>query len=100
MSSTESANVIDLLTYIEEVEKLKRKPTYVLPTEFYVGHQVALKGLPDLQANLQNNESEIWLSVPRLQEIAAPDTPAELTPWVSIEYSHEYRHQFALEYRH
>jgi hypothetical protein len=45
--------VLELLSYIEQVEKLKTKPTFSVPSEFFVAHQHELKGLPGLQYNLQ-----------------------------------------------
>jgi hypothetical protein len=40
--------VLDLLNYIEQVEKLKTKPAFTVPSEFFVAHQHELKGLPEL----------------------------------------------------
>jgi len=31
--------VLDLLNYIEQVEKLKTKPAFTVPAEFFVAHQ-------------------------------------------------------------
>ena len=62
--------VLDLLNYIEQVEKLKTKPAFSVPTEFFVAYQHELKGLPELQFNLQVEGDDVWLRVPRLQEIA------------------------------
>jgi hypothetical protein len=47
--------VLDLLNYIEQVEKLKYKPAFTVPTEFFVVYQHELKGLPELQFNLQGD---------------------------------------------
>jgi len=41
-----STLVIDLLTYIEEVEKLKTQSAFAVLTEFFVAYQQDLKGLP------------------------------------------------------
>ena len=38
--------VLDLLNYIEKVEKLRYKPAFTVPTEFFVVFQHELKGLP------------------------------------------------------
>ncbi|MDI1258262.1 AAA domain-containing protein [Aquabacterium sp.] len=85
--SEHSASILDLLTYIEEAEKLKRKPVYVVPTEFFASHQVDLKGLPDLQVNLQEPDGDVWLRVPRLQELKAPSLPEQLVGWVTLSQS-------------
>jgi hypothetical protein len=52
--------VLDLLNYIEQVEKLKSKPTFSVPTEFFVAYQHELKGLPELQFNLQVDGDDVW----------------------------------------
>ena len=83
-----SSNIIELLTYIEEVEKLKRKPTYIVPNDFFVGHLADLKGLPELQANLlESDGGEVWLRIPRLQEIAPPEPLQALLGWVTLSKS-------------
>ncbi len=45
--------ILDLLNYIEQVEKLKTKPAFSVPTDYFVAYQHELKGLPELQFNLQ-----------------------------------------------
>ena len=76
--------MIDLLTYIEEVEKLKSKSVFAVPTDSFVAYQHELKGLPELQFNLQTNEDDIWLCIPRLQEIQAPPLADILVDWVTL----------------
>ena len=63
--------MLDLLNYIEQVEKLKTRPAFSVRTEFFVAYQHELKGLPELQFNLQVEDDDVWLRVPRVQEIAA-----------------------------
>lgn len=82
-----SQNIIDLLTYIEEVEKLKTKPAFSVPTEFFVAYQQDLKGLPEIRFNVQVEGDDVWLKVPRIQEIAAPDPGESLRPWVTLSKS-------------
>lgn len=79
-----SAQVLELLTYIEQVEKLKTKPAFTVPTEHFVAYQHELQRLPELEFNLQSNGDDIWLRIPRLQEIAAPDVDDALKPWISL----------------
>lgn len=81
--------VLDLLNYIEQVEKLKTKPAFTVPTEFFVAHQHELKGLSELQYNLQVEGDDVWLRVPRLQEIAPPELDEQLKPWVTLPKSPE-----------
>src|SRR5277367_463339 len=76
--------VLDLLTYIEQVEKLKTKPAFTVPTEYFSAYQHDLKGLPELQFNLQSEGEDIWLRVPRLQEVAAPGLDDRLAAWVIV----------------
>lgn len=76
--------VIDLLTYIEQVEKLKAKPAFSIPTEYFVAYQHELKGLPEVQFNLQDEGGDVWLRIQRLKEIYAPDVAEPLKPWVNL----------------
>lgn len=84
-----AAMVLDLLNYIEQVEKLKTKPAFSVPSEFFVAHQHELKGLPELHFNLQVEGDDVWLRVPRLQEIAPPPLDEQLKPWVMLPKSPE-----------
>jgi very-short-patch-repair endonuclease len=81
--------VLDLLNYIEQVEKLKTKPAFSIPTEFFIAHQHELKGLPGLQFNLQVEGDDVWLRIPRLQEISAPEPDEALKPWLTLSKSPE-----------
>ena len=81
---TSTSLVLDLLTYIEHVEKLKTKPAFAVPTEYFVAYQHDLKGLPELQFNLQSEGEDIWLRVPRLQEVPPPPLDERLAVWVSL----------------
>jgi len=84
-----ASQVLDLLNYIEQVEKLKTKPAFSVPTEFFVAYQHELKGLPELQFNLQVAGDDVWLRLPRLQEITAPEPDEVLRPWVTLPKSPE-----------
>lgn len=85
----EESNIllIGLLEYIEQVEKLKRKPSYVVPSDIFAAYQAEMKGLPGVEFNLQAEGDDIWLRIPRIKEIPAPDPDENLTPWVSISKS-------------
>jgi len=76
--------VLDLLSYIEQVEKLKTKPAFSVPDEYFVAYQHELKGLPELQFNLQVEGDDVWLRIPRLQEIAPPELDEQLKLWVAL----------------
>ena len=84
-----ASQVLDLLNYIEQVEKLKTKPAFSVPTDFFVAYQHELKGLPELQFNLQVEGDDVWLRLPRLQEIGAPEPDEVLRPWVTLPKSPE-----------
>jgi hypothetical protein len=79
--------VLDLLNYIEQVEKLKTKPTSSVPSEFLVAYQHELKGLPGLQYNLQVEGNDVWLRLPRLREVARPEPDDQLRSWVPLSRS-------------
>lgn len=77
----------ELLDYIEQVEKLKRKATFVVPDDFFRAFQGDMQGLPGLEFNQLATGDDVWLRVPRLKEIPPPDPDAKLAPWVSISKS-------------
>ena len=82
--------VVDLLNYIEQVEKLKARPAFVIPGDApFVAYQHELEGLPELAFNLQDDADDIWLRIPRLQAIAAPEPDEELKPWITLSKSPE-----------
>lgn len=76
--------VLELLNYIEQVEKLKTKPAFSVPSEFFVAYQHELNGLPGPQYNLQMEGDDLWLRLPRLQEIAPPEPDDQLRPWLTL----------------
>lgn len=78
------AKVIDLLNYIEQIERLKRKPTFSLPDEYFVAHRHELNNLPELLFNLQLDSDDVWLKLPRLQEVSPPEMDELLKPWVTL----------------
>ena len=81
----ETALVLDLLNYIEQVEKLKATPAFSIPGDsFFVAYQYQLSGLPELQFNLQEDGDDVWLQIPRLREIAPPAPDDELKPWIVL----------------
>jgi len=85
---TEGANLlIDLLDYIEQIEKLKRKPAYTVPTDIFVAYQDEIKGLPGIEFNIQSAADDVWLRVPRLKEIPAPELDDNLKLWVTLSKS-------------
>jgi len=85
---TDSTNLlIGLLDYIEQVEKLKRKATYVVPSDPFAAYQTEIKGLPGIQFNLQSEGEDIWLRILRQNEISAPEPDEKLKPWISISKS-------------
>lgn len=81
--------VLELLEYIEEVEKLKAKPAFSVPNDFFCAFQNELIGLPELKLNIEAEGDDVWLRIPRLQEIGAPDVGAVLKPWVVLSKSPE-----------
>lgn len=92
-----AAKVIDLLSYIEQIEKLKRRPPFSLPDEYFVAHRHELLNLPELQFNLQQDGDDIWLKLPRLCEVAPPELDELLKPWVAVSKSPEKPPEIKLE---
>lgn len=92
-----AARLIDLLTYIEQAEKLKSRPAFVVPTDYFVAYQHELKGLPELQFNLQVEGDDVWLRVPRMVEIPVPICVDFLKVWVSISKSPDKRPEIRSE---
>jgi very-short-patch-repair endonuclease len=84
-----SANLLGLLEYIEQVEKLWTRPTFTIPDEFFIAHQHELSALPELQFNIQSEGDDVWIRFPRLQEIAPPPLDALLGAWVILPKSPE-----------
>lgn len=84
-----AGKVIDLLNYIEQIEKLKRKPSFSLPEEYFVAHRHELVNLPELQFNLQQEGDDVWLKLPRLQEVTAPELDDLIRDWVIVSKSPE-----------
>jgi very-short-patch-repair endonuclease len=80
-------SVLDLLEYMEEVERLKAKPAFTVPVDVFARFQHEMSGLPELRLNQQGNGDDLWCVVPRLQEIAAPDPGERLAPWIEISKS-------------
>ena len=77
--------VVELLTYIEQVEKLKVKPAFSVPNEYFAAQQQDLKGFPEVRFNIQADGEDVWLSIPHvLKEIPAPEPDGKLAPWVTV----------------
>lgn len=79
--------LIDLLEYIEQVEKLNRKPAYTVPSDIFEANQSDLKGLPGIDFNIQSEHDDVWLRITRLNETPAPEPSEALKPWVTISKS-------------
>ena len=83
----DSALVLELLTYIEQVEKLKIRPAFTVPDEYFAAHQTELKGMPGIRFNIQAEEEDIWLSIPRLKETPPPEPDEKLSEWMTLHRS-------------
>ncbi len=79
----QATRIFELLKYIEEVEKLKRKPAYTVSSELFVLLQAELEGLPELDVNVLSDDQEAWLRLPRMEEVPPPVLPLSLEPWVT-----------------
>ena len=76
--------LIGLLTYIEEIEKLRFKPVFSVPTEFFAAYQHELHEVPDVRFNDVSEGDDVWLRIPRLHENAPPDSDDMLRPWMLL----------------
>ena len=85
--SAAKKRLIALLDYIEQVEKLNRKPAFVVPTEFYCAYEEDLRGLPGIEFDLTAEGDEVWVTVPRLKEEDPPKPPDHLVPWLVLSRS-------------
>lgn len=85
--SDSTKRVQDILTYIEQVEKLNSKPAFAVSADPYAAFESELRVLPELRFNLQSGSDDVWLRIPRLQEIAPPPLDDELRPWVTLSKS-------------
>jgi hypothetical protein len=78
------ARLVDLLEYIEQVEKLKKTAPFKVPNDFFRAFQSDLQGLPGIEFNLVNGGDDVWARISRLTEEAPPEPPESLRAWVSI----------------
>jgi hypothetical protein len=83
------SRLLGILEYIEQVEKLKRKPTFTVPDDIFSAYQSIMKGLPGIEFNLQQSGDDLWLRIFRLSEISCPEPDNELRPWITIHKSPE-----------
>lgn len=89
--------ILDLLNYIEQVEKLKTKLAFSVPTDFFVAYQHELTDLPELRFNVQTASDDVWLRIPRLQQTAPPELDEALRTWVTLSKSPDILPQLAAE---
>ncbi len=85
--ASDSALVLELLTYIEQVEKLKIRTAFTVPDQYFAAHQSELKGLSGIRFNIQPEDEDVWLSIPRLKEIPPPEPDEKLSPWMTLHRS-------------
>jgi len=72
-----------LLSYIEEVERLNKTPSFKVPADVLALSSPELAGLPGVSTDLEQ-DGAVWLSVPRMQEVAVPALPDELKLCVTL----------------
>jgi len=72
-----------LLSYIEEVERLNKTPSFKVPSEVLALAKADVSGLPGVSTDLEQ-DGAVWLSVPRMQETSVPPLPAELKVCVTL----------------
>ena len=72
--------LIDLLTYVEQVEKLNQQPAREIPADAMLGHQADIQQLPGVRLDVAGS----WLSLARLKKTLPPAPSAEIVAWISI----------------
>ena len=82
-----TAGLTALLTYIEQVEKLRRSAAFTVPGEYFHAFEVEIGALPGLTFNRPHDGDDIWLSLPRLGPISPPEPAASLEPWIELSRS-------------
>jgi very-short-patch-repair endonuclease len=86
-SATARTRLLALLHYIEQVERLHRRPTLVVPVEFYCAFEEELLDLPGVERHAVADGDDLWLRVACL-EPHDPPAPAEvLQPWIVLSKS-------------
>lgn len=76
-----------ILTYIHQVEKLRKKAAYTVPGEFFAVAENALVGLPGVSTNLVTGPDDVWIQIDRLIETPPPSPPEELSPHIRLSRS-------------
>lgn len=79
--------LIELLVYIEQVEKMRRVAPFKVPDEFFRGFQAAFQGLPGIEFNLVSGGDDVWARLARLKEELPPEPPESLQLWVTLSRS-------------
>ncbi|KVP97029.1 hypothetical protein WJ97_14515 [Burkholderia ubonensis] len=72
-----------LLSYIEEVERLNKTPSFKVPADVLALAGADVAGLPGVSTDLEQ-DGAVWLAVPRLQEAEVPPLPVALKPYVTL----------------
>lgn len=78
-----NAPVIELLDYIEEVERLNKQPAFMVQTDVLALTPADVDGLPGVSLDLEQ-EGAAWLVVRRLHETSAPELPECLQGCINL----------------
>lgn len=78
------ARLVALLDYMTQVERLNRKPAFVVPVEHFCVFEEELQSVPGVEFNLTAEGDEVWLRVPRLRELPPPLPEPLLAPWLDL----------------
>jgi very-short-patch-repair endonuclease len=76
-----------LLSYVEQLERLRRSTSFSVPDEFFCAFRSEIDGLPGLSFDQAHGGDDVWLSLPRLGEIPPPEPSAALQPWIAFSKS-------------
>jgi very-short-patch-repair endonuclease len=76
-----------LLSYVEQLERLRRSTAFSVPDEYFCAFRSEIDGLPGLSFDQAHGGDDVWLSLPRLGEIPPPEPSAALQPWIAFSKS-------------
>jgi hypothetical protein len=85
MPSLNQQRLTSMLDYLEEWDKLNRKPIFDIAShQALMIWQQDVAELPGFSLNSSDESGEVWLTIDRLRPTTPPRLPVELVPWVVI----------------
>src|SRR6266478_6583911 len=83
--TAEQQRLLSLLEYLEELEKLHRRPIFHISEHGrFVAYQQDVVGLPGIETDAVDRTGPVWMEIHRLRAQRPPPVPELLIPWVSV----------------